>query len=169
MVVILLSSNDVNFIINIIMSSFIPSQSTIATAFSISSLGLSFLVSFFHRDFSHSLFIVQMAYLFTNVYASATSLFASNLGVSWLNFMPSILNYCSGSSYECNNANLITPLIVWTAFIILLWIIIKLIAIKKPDASFKPVYNFFKGALRCTMIPLFYNSMVIFQQNLKEQ
>lgn len=151
------------------MSSFIPSQSTIATAFSISGLGLSFFVSFFHRDFSHSLFIVQMAYLFTNVYATTTSLFASNLGVSWLNFMPSILNYCSGSSYECNNANLITPLIVWAALVILIWIIVKLIAIKKPNASFKPVYNFFKGAFRFTIIPLFYNSMVVFQQNLQNQ
>lgn len=149
------------------MSSFIPYQSTIATAFSISSLALSFLVSFFHRDFSHSLFIVQMAYLFTNVYASTTSLFASNLGVSWLNFMPSILNYCPGTSYECNNANLITPLIVWTAFILILWIIIKVVAIKKSDASFKPFYSFFKGAFRCTIIPLFYNSMVVFQQNLR--
>jgi hypothetical protein len=110
-----------------------------------------------------------MVYLFTNVYTSDTTIFAKNLNASWLDFMPSILTYCNGSSYECKNANLITPLIAWTALTVLLWIIVKVVSIKKPNATFQPVYNFFKGILRWTMIPLFYNSITVLEQSIKEQ
>jgi hypothetical protein len=147
------------------MSSFVPYTSTLGFAFAAASLALSPLVSYYMRMFSQSLMIVQLVYLFGNIYAPGTQLFASNLSQSWLGFIPSILTYCpSGSTYECNNANLITVLLVWLAIILLVWIIIKIVAIKKPNASFKPFYNFFKGIFRWTIIPLTYNSFNMFIQ-----
>jgi hypothetical protein len=152
------------------MSSFIPYQATLGLSFSIVSLALTPFVSYFQRMFSQSLVIVQMVYLFSNVYSSNASLFANRLNVSWLGFMPSILTYCSGSSsYECNNANSITIIITWAAVVILLWLIVRIVSIKKSSASFQPIYNFWKGIFRWTIIPLVYNSFNIFIQSLQNQ
>ena len=149
------------------MSSFLPYQQTLAVAFLFGSLALSPLISYFNRNLSHSLFIVQMVYLFNNVYATNTTLFANRLGLSWLSFIPSFLTYCGDTpSYDCKNANLLTAIIGWIALIILLAIIVRIIRIKKPNATFKPVYNFFKGFFRWIIIPLFYNSMVPLQIGL---
>lgn len=151
------------------MSSFVPFPSTLGFAFSIGSLVLSPLVSSFMRMFSQSLMVVQLVYVFGNLYAPGVSLFASNLNQSWVSFIPSILTYCpSGSTYECSNANLITIIIVWLALMLLIRIIVKIVSIKKPNASFKPFYNFFRGILRWSIIPLLYNSFVLFIQSLRD-
>lgn len=151
------------------MSFFTPYQQTVAVAFALGSLGLSPLISYFNRNLSHSLFIVQMVYLFNNVYATNITLYANRVGLSWLGFIPSFLTYCSDASYDCNNASLLTALIGWIALVILLAIIVRIVRIKKPNATFKPVYNFFKGFFRCIIIPLFYNSMVTLQIGLINQ
>jgi hypothetical protein len=59
--------------------------------------------------------------------------------------------------------------VVWFALIILLWIIVKIVSIKKQNASFKPVYNFFKGFFRCILIPLTYNSWIAFIIGLQNE
>lgn len=156
--------------INKLMSSFVPFPSTLGLGFSIGGLALSPFVSYFMRMYSQSLLVVQLVYLFASVYAPTTTLFANNLNTSWLGFVPSILTYCpAGSAYECNNASLITPLVIWAAIVFLVWFIVKLVAIKKPNASFKPFYNFFRGFFRCTAIPLIYNTFNIFILSLQNQ
>lgn len=135
-----------------------PFPSILSIVCWVGALVLSPLASFFMRSYSQSLVIVQLAYIFSYDYASGMALFAGQLDQSWLGFIPSILTYCPKYTYECNNANLLTALVVWFALIVLLWIIVKLVSIKTPNASFKPVYNLFKGLFRCILIPLTYNS-----------
>ncbi len=118
------------------MSSFVPYQQTVGAAFSLASLLLSPLASYFNRNLSSSLFIVQMVYLFRNVYASTITLFTENLNLSWLTFMPSFLTYCGDPNFDCRNANLVTTLIGWIALMILLWIIVKIVRTKRPNASY---------------------------------
>lgn len=145
------------------MSSFeTPFPSMLSIAFWVGALVLSPFTSFFIRSYSQSLVIVQLVYIFSYNYASDITLFADQLEQSWLTFIPSILTYCPKYTYECGNANLLTALLVWFALIVLLWIIVKLVSIKKSNASFKPVYNFFKGLFRCILIPLTYNSWITF-------
>jgi hypothetical protein len=142
------------------MSSFdTPFPTILGIACWMGSLALSPFTSFFMRSYSQSLVIVQLVYIFGSNYASGTSLFAGNLGQSWLGFIPSILAYCPQySTYECNNANLLTALLLWVGLLILIWIIVKVVSIKRPSTSFKSVYNFYKGFFRWVLIPLTYNS-----------
>jgi hypothetical protein len=153
------------------MSSFAtPYAPTVGLAFWVGGLVLSPLSSFFMRSYSPTLVIVQLLYVFGNVYAADSALFAANLGQSWLGFVPSMLTYCPAqSTYECANASLITVLLVWAAFAILVSIIVKMAAIKRPNASFKPFYDFWKGVLRWTIVPLVYNSFNMFIFSLQEQ
>ena len=115
------------------MSSFeAPYASTVGLAFWVAGLALSPLVSFFMRTYSQSLLIVQLVYLLSNVYAAGSNLFAGNLSQSFLGFIPSILTYCPAqSTYECTNSSQLTALVVWAAFTVLLWIIVRILSIKK--------------------------------------
>jgi hypothetical protein len=59
--------------------------------------------------------------------------------------------------------------VVWAAFTVLLWIIVKIVSIKKQNASFKPLYNFFKGFFRWTIVPVAYSSFNTFLISLQNK
>lgn len=48
-------------------------------------------------------------------------------------------------------------------------IIVKLVSIKRPNASFKPCYHFIKGIFRWLCIPLIYSSFSIYIKYLKDE
>jgi hypothetical protein len=58
---------------------------------------------------------------------------------------------------------------VWIALVILIWIIVKLISIKKPEATYKPCYDFLKGIFRWTIIPFFYSTVTKFCERLFDE
>jgi hypothetical protein len=150
------------------MSITIPYQSTLGLAFSIAGLALVAPVAFFFRTYSSSLDTAQLLYVFVLVLAPTSSLFSSDLGASWLSFMPNFLN-CNNGKYVCSYGNLLSALICWTGAVILLFIIFRLIAIKKTNLSYQPFYNFFRGFLRWTLPPLIYYSTSVLIQSLQSQ
>jgi len=79
-----------------------------------------------------------------------------------------MLNYCS-SGIECTSGNLITAQIIWASLAVLLIIIIKLVAIKKPNVKYKPVYNFIKGVMKWMEIPLIYHATVVLINQIQLQ
>ncbi len=125
-------------------------------AFSIAGLALVCLNTYFRRTYSPTLSSCQLFYLFAMVLAPTVSLFSRQLSYSWLSFMPNFLNYCSSGDFSCNYGYLLSPSICWAGAAILSFIIIKIIARKKPNAKFQPFYNFYKGLLRWTFAPLIY-------------
>lgn len=146
----------------------IPYQSTLGLAFSIAGLALVAPVTFFFRTYSSSLDTAQLLYVFVLVLAPTSSLFSANLGASWLNFMPSFLN-CNIGNYVCSYGYLLSALISWTGAVILLFIIFRLIAIKKTNLSYQPFYSFFRGFLRWTLPPLAYNSTYVLIKSLQSK
>lgn len=45
----------------------------------------------------------------------------------------------------------------------------KLVSIKKPEAAFKPFYDFLKGIFRWTIIPFFYRTVTKYCERLFEE
>lgn len=100
-----------------------------------------------------------MFFLFATVITSSTTTFSSNLGWSWISFMPSFLtNWCTAGDYLCTYGYLISPTVALLGVILLLCIILSIVGCFKKTVKFRPFYTFAKGLLRWTEIPLVYSS-----------
>lgn len=139
--------------------SFIPYQNYIGMAMSIAGLALVAPISYYFRIYSRALEFAQLFYIFTMLFAVGMTTFSQNLGYSWISFIPSFLtNYCSNGDFLCSYGYLITPTIVLLGFILLMFIILKIVACKKPEVRYKPFYTFIKGLFRWMLLPLVYYS-----------
>lgn len=144
------------------MSTLIPQQNYIGLGFSILGLALVAPSSYFFRIPNRVLDYLQFCYVFAAVYATSTSgpVFSTYLSRSWIDFMPSFLNsQCTTGDFVCTYGGLISWTIGVIGALILLFIIVKIIACRKPSVTYQPVYNFFKGFFRWSMGPLIYYSV----------
>lgn len=141
------------------MSSFIPSQATIANAYSVAGLALVGISTYYFRNYSRVLDCVQLFYVFAIAYAAALGEFSLLLGWGSLTFIPSFLNsFCSTGDYLCTNGYLISAGVAWLGAAFLMLIIIKIISCKRTGTRYQSFYNFWKGILRWIMTPLIYYS-----------
>lgn len=141
------------------MSSFIPSQLTIADAFSVTGLALVGLTTYFFRNYTRVLDCVQLFYLFAAVLAANGGEFSLLLGWGSLTFLPSFFTaYCVSGDYLCTYGYLISAGTGWLAVALLMLIIIKLVSCKRHTVRYEGFYNFWKGMLRWFMAPLVYYS-----------
>jgi hypothetical protein len=150
------------------MSSFIPSQNTIASAFSVTGLALVGLSTYFFRNYTRVLDCVQMFYVFALVFAATGNEFSLNLGWGSLTFIPSFLgNYCVSGDYLCTYGYLISAGVAWFAIALLMLILIKIVSCKRTGTRYQSFYNFWKGILRWVMTPLVYYSTLQVISQLK--
>ena len=117
---------------------------------------------YLRRTYSSTLDITQMCYIFAFRFAANYDLFSDYLDFSWISFMPNFIHDCEPQEFACKHGNLVSPLIVWTATVIVVLIVVKLIQIKKKNLHFQPFYSFFKGFMRWFMGPLLYLSVEVF-------
>jgi len=81
--------------------------------------------------------------------------------------MPSFLNYCNSGDFSCTYGYLLSPAICWAGAALILLLLVKIIGLKKREAKFQSVYNFWKGLLRWTMAPLIYSSTTVLIKGLQ--
>jgi hypothetical protein len=147
--------------------SFIPNQNIIGQALAIAGLSLVAPSSYLFRSFSRTLDFAQMLYVFSIAYAPTATIFSSNLGYSFLSFMPNFLTFCTQGDYVCTNGYLLSPGAVWLGLVILTFIVSKLVCCTDKTKKYHKFYNFLKGFMRWFMPPLVYSStgsIIIFLQ-----
>lgn len=139
--------------------SYLPEHELIGNILSIAGLALAIPTPFFARHYSRTLYLCQFFYICSLIYRTTSdSAVGLYLDYSWLSFMPSFTkDWCnSPTDYLCLYGHLTSPAIVWAAVALLMLLVLKLVAFKKPQVKFLTFYNAYKGLLHWFMGPMVY-------------
>jgi hypothetical protein len=144
--------------------SFLSNQNLAGQIISITALTLAPLTTLLGRHYSRTMYFAQLLYLFSAVFNSNTiTNFSTNLGYSWLSFMPSFTsNYCTSGDFSCSYGNLVSPAVCWVGGAVALFLLVKIIACKVKSLQFLKVYAFYRGFGYWFFAPLvYYSTMTI--------
>lgn len=138
--------------------SILANQALAGQIIAITGLTLAPLTTLLGRHYSRTIYFAQLLYLFSAIFNSTIdSSFSTNLGYSWLSFMPSFTtNYCTAGDFSCLYGNLISPAICWVGGAVLLLLLVKIIACKVKTLRFLKVYAFYRGFAYWFFAPLIY-------------
>jgi len=140
--------------------SFLHNQTLAGQIISITALSLAPFTTLLGRHYSRTIYFAQMLYLFSTVFNSNTNTnFSTNLGYSWLSFMPSFTTkYCTAGDFSCLYGNLVSPAICWVGGAVTLFLLFKIIACKLKSLQFLKFYALYRGFGYWFFAPLVYYS-----------
>jgi hypothetical protein len=138
--------------------SFLPNQSLAGQIIAVAALTLAPLTTLLGRHYSRTLYFAQLLFLFSAIFNSTTEPnFSSNLGYTWLTFMPSFTTgYCTLSDFSCTYGYLISPALSWVGGAVALFLLIKILSCKFRSIQFLKVYSFYRGFSYWFFGPLIY-------------
>ena len=102
---------------------------------------------------------MQFLYLFYIAFASSSMIFSTYTEIAWAAIPENFYIFCVTGDLVCTLGFQLSYTSCLVVAILLALIITKIVACKKPEAVFEPVYRFMKGLIRWTYVPLVYYSL----------